>query len=146
MSTRPSPPAPNALDIALGVSVRNRRKALKKTQGQLAAAVDLTFQQIQKYERGFNRISFSRLVQIARALDCRIIDLLTEIDLDAGRSISRPYASPPSADGEAELLAAYVALAPPLRHAVLKLMLAIARERPGPSVAARPGDTPATVM
>lgn len=50
------------------------------SQTALANAVGVTFQQIQKYERGFNRVSFSRLVDIAHALDCRVLDLIGDVD------------------------------------------------------------------
>jgi transcriptional regulator with XRE-family HTH domain len=50
--------------MALGLRIRQRRKALSVSQTALADAIGLTFQQVQKYERGFNRVSFSRLVDI----------------------------------------------------------------------------------
>ena len=53
--------SPNRLDVALGLRIRQRRKSLGVSQTALADAIGLTFQQIQKYERGFNRVSFSRL-------------------------------------------------------------------------------------
>ncbi len=56
---------PNKLDVALGLRIRQRRKSLGVSQTALADSIGLTFQQIQKYERGFNRVSFSRLVDIA---------------------------------------------------------------------------------
>ena len=73
----------NKLDVALGLRIRRRRKALKLSQTALAQGIGITFQQIQKYERGFNRVSFSRLVSIAHVLDCRVIDLIGDLD-DAG--------------------------------------------------------------
>lgn len=57
-------------DVALGARIRIRREALKITQAQLADASDVTFQQIQKYERGINRVSAGRLAQIAAKLKC----------------------------------------------------------------------------
>jgi transcriptional regulator with XRE-family HTH domain len=45
-----------------------RRKFLDMSQGDLANAIDLTFQQVQKYERGMNRISASKLFEISRVL------------------------------------------------------------------------------
>ncbi len=59
---------PNPIDIHVGLQVRLRRKALKISQEKLAEALGLTFQQVQKYERGANRISASKLYEIARAL------------------------------------------------------------------------------
>ena len=51
---------PDPLDVALGRNIRTRRKSLGLTQAGLGDAVGLTFQQIQKYERGTNRVSFSK--------------------------------------------------------------------------------------
>ncbi len=65
-----------AIDEAVGANVRIRRKQIKMSQEGLADAIGLTFQQIQKYERASNRISASKLVQIAEALKCHPADLL----------------------------------------------------------------------
>ena len=67
---------PNELDVAIGQNIRERRLALKLSQTSLAQTIGITFQQIQKYERGYNRISFSRLVDIAHAFDWRVVDLI----------------------------------------------------------------------
>ena len=67
---------PDPLDMALGHNIRIRRKSLGLSQSALGAAVGLTFQQIQKYESGANRVSFSKLVEISRALTCRVADLI----------------------------------------------------------------------
>ena len=72
----------NPLDIALGARIRVRRKSLGLSQDDLAVQVGLTFQQIQKYERGANRVSFSRLVEIARTLKCRVQDLIGDLDVE----------------------------------------------------------------
>lgn len=68
------------MDIALGAAVRIRRRTIGMSQEALAEQCNVSFQQIQKYENGANRISFSRLVQIARALKCRVVDLLEVLD------------------------------------------------------------------
>lgn len=57
-----------AIDRHVGLQIRLRRKALNISQERLAAAVGVTFQQIQKYERGANRVSASMLWDIARVL------------------------------------------------------------------------------
>jgi transcriptional regulator with XRE-family HTH domain len=72
----------NPLDIALGARIRIRRKTLGLSQDDLASQIGLTFQQIQKYERGANRVSFSRLVDIARTLKCRVQDLIGDLDVE----------------------------------------------------------------
>ncbi|MGN6422237.1 MAG: helix-turn-helix domain-containing protein [Asticcacaulis sp.] len=59
---------PNPVDLHVGARVRMRRKFLGMSQEGLAETIDLTFQQVQKYERGSNRISASKLYEIAKAL------------------------------------------------------------------------------
>ncbi len=56
------------IDVHAGTRVRLRRKALKISQQELAKHLNLTFQQVQKYERGSNRISASKLFEIAQVL------------------------------------------------------------------------------
>jgi transcriptional regulator with XRE-family HTH domain len=60
---------PDPIDVHVGLRVRLRRKALGLSQQSLAEALDLTFQQVQKYERGANRISASTLFRIAQVLE-----------------------------------------------------------------------------
>lgn len=60
--------APNPVDLHVGARVRLRRRALGMSQEELANDLGLTFQQIQKYERGANRISASKLYDIACSL------------------------------------------------------------------------------
>lgn len=59
---------PNPVDLHVGGRVRMRRKLLGISQEQLADALGLTFQQVQKYERGANRVSASKLYEIAKTL------------------------------------------------------------------------------
>ena len=66
------PGVPNPVDIHVGSRVRLRRTLLGLSQEKLGDAVGLTFQQIQKYERGANRIGASRLFQLSRILDVPI--------------------------------------------------------------------------
>ena len=60
--------APNPIDKHVGSRVRMRRMMLEMSQEKLGDALDLTFQQIQKYEKGTNRIGASRLQQISSIL------------------------------------------------------------------------------
>ena len=60
--------APNPIDQHVGRRVRMRRKVLAISQQKLGAALGLTFQQVQKYEKGTNRIGASRLQQISHIL------------------------------------------------------------------------------
>ena len=64
--------SPNPVDLHVGGRVRMRRKMLGVSQERLAEALGLTFQQVQKYERGANRISASKLYDIARFLSAPI--------------------------------------------------------------------------
>jgi transcriptional regulator with XRE-family HTH domain len=59
---------PNPTDKHVGARVRARRLALGMSQTKLADAIGLTFQQVQKYEKGTNRMGASRLTQIANIL------------------------------------------------------------------------------
>jgi len=58
------------IDVAVGARIRIRRQELRMSQETLAKHLGVSFQQVQKYERGSNRISASMLVRTARALDC----------------------------------------------------------------------------
>jgi transcriptional regulator with XRE-family HTH domain len=60
--------APNKTDVAVGERVREFRKDANLSQIALADQIGVTYQQVQKYENGINRIGAGRLTQIARAL------------------------------------------------------------------------------
>mgnify|MGYP002777370079 CR=1 FL=1 len=66
----------NPLDVIIASNVKSARTARGFTQADLAEALGLTFQQVQKYESGKNRISASRLVEIARILAMEASELL----------------------------------------------------------------------
>lgn len=63
------PGVANPIDVHVGARVRLRRTLLGMSQEKLGEAVNLTFQQIQKYERGANRIGASRMYELSRVLD-----------------------------------------------------------------------------
>lgn len=63
---------PSPIDVHVGARVRLRRTLLGMSQEKLGEALGLTFQQIQKYERGVNRIGASRLFDLSRVLDVPI--------------------------------------------------------------------------
>jgi transcriptional regulator with XRE-family HTH domain len=63
---------PHPVDRHVGLHIRMRRKALGISQEKLAESLGLTFQQVQKYERGANRVSASKLWEIARALKTNV--------------------------------------------------------------------------
>ena len=64
--------SPTEIDRHIGHRVRARRTMLGMSQEKLAEALGLTFQQVQKYEKGVNRIGASRLLHIAGVLDVNI--------------------------------------------------------------------------
>jgi transcriptional regulator with XRE-family HTH domain len=76
----------NPIDVLVGNNIRIRRLQRRYSQEKLAKALGLTFQQVQKYEKGSNRVGASRLVQIARVLEVPIQSFFDgAADVDAGR-------------------------------------------------------------
>src|ERR1700740_3487963 len=69
-SDRESRPSP--IDVHVGSRIRLRRTLLGMSQERLGEALGLTFQQVQKYERGVNRVGASRLFDLSRVLDVPI--------------------------------------------------------------------------
>ena len=80
----------HAVDIHVGARMRQRRTLLGMSQTKLGDAVGLTFQQIQKYERGSNRVSSSRLFEFAKVLDVPVAYFFDEMPSNAlsGRPMS----------------------------------------------------------
>ena len=78
------------IDVHVGARMRQRRTLLGMSQTKLGDAVGLTFQQIQKYERGSNRISSSRLYEFAKVLDVPVSYFFDEMPPNAlpGRPMS----------------------------------------------------------
>ena len=74
---------PNPIDVHVGKRIRLRRNMLKMSQSTLGMSLGLTFQQIQKYERGVNRIGASRLYQIAKALDLGVEFFFQDLPVSA---------------------------------------------------------------
>lgn len=70
--TRTTDEGPHPVDVHVGNRVKNRRLMLGMSQDDLAKSCGITFQQVQKYERGTNRISVSRLAEISRALKIQL--------------------------------------------------------------------------
>lgn len=67
---------PNPIDVAAGAELRAARKQAGISQEKLAQSVELTFQQIQKYENGTNRISLSKLVAMAECIGVDPADIV----------------------------------------------------------------------
>jgi transcriptional regulator with XRE-family HTH domain len=70
---------PNPVDVHVGSRVRLRRTLLGMSQERLGDALGLTFQQVQKYERGANRIGASRLHELSRVLDVPVAYFFEEM-------------------------------------------------------------------
>ena len=83
---------PRPVDVHVGSRLRSRRTMLGMSQEKIGTAIELTFQQVQKYERGTNRISASRLYQLGKVLDVPVSyffdDMPPEIAQTDGR---RPF-------------------------------------------------------
>ena len=87
------------VDLHVGKRVRHRRWMKGVTQQQLGDSVGIKFQQIQKYETGMNRVSASRLWDIAEALDVPVNFFFEGFDEEAGGSVS-PEASNATTPGD----------------------------------------------
>ena len=79
----------NAIDMHVGKRVRLRRTLLGMSQEQLGTELNITFQQVQKYERGANRISASRLWDIGQILDVPISYFFDDMSQDTMKSAPR---------------------------------------------------------
>lgn len=124
---------PDPIDVEVGIRIRTRRKLLGVSQTQLAQSLGLTFQQVQKYERGANRVSASTLVRIARTLETTVASLVGEHedgshDADMFQHLTIP--------GSFELLQAFARMPDSdVRRALVHLAKAMAHD-PAQAVAA----------
>ena len=73
---------PNPIDVHVGSRIRLRRTLLGMSQQKLGEAIGLTFQQVQKYERGTNRVGSSRMFELARVLDVPVSYFFEEMGSD----------------------------------------------------------------
>ena len=104
-----------AVDIHIGARLRKLRSMLGMSQDQLGRSLGLTFQQIQKYEHGTNRIAASRLFQIAKILNVPIAYFFEEMEI---ASSSAPKPKGFSEAGQAALEVVAGAEAPEHREAL----------------------------
>ena len=95
---------PDPIDVAVGARVRIRRRWLGFSQTQLANALGITFQQVQKYERGANRVSASMLVKIAAKLETTVAALVGE---DGQAPVEAIIYAQLATPGATDLLAAF---------------------------------------
>ena len=84
---------PNPTDVQVGARVRQRRVQLGLSQEKLGEALGLTFQQVQKYERGANRVGASRLWDISRILGVPVSYFYSGAEEDEGGAGLAPAAS-----------------------------------------------------
>ena len=106
------------------MNIRTRRKAIGMSQITLAQAVGLTFQQIQKYERGLNRVSASKLFEIARALGVPVSFFFEGLGQAGGEDGEDPTALALLATSEGAEMATYF---PKLPTATRKSIAAVVR-------------------
>ena len=88
---------PNPVDIHVGGRIRMRRILLGKSQETVAGQLGVSFQQLQKYERGANRVSASRLYDIAQILMTPVAYFFDEMSSDPAASIGDPSDADPTA-------------------------------------------------
>ena len=79
----PRPPKPHPVDIHVGKQLRTQRALFGLSQTDLAKQLDITFQQLQKYESGANRITAGRLWEAGKVLDVPVSYFFTGLDEDA---------------------------------------------------------------
>ncbi len=126
---------PHPIDVHVGFRVRLRRNLLGMSQEKLGRAIGLTFQQIQKYERGVNRVGASRLFTLGRALDVPVSFFFEDLSPEAagsGKRRARGLSEAPASVLEpdalskretVELIRAYYRVTDPkLRKRVLDLL------------------------
>jgi transcriptional regulator with XRE-family HTH domain len=91
---------PNPIDVHVGRRLRLRRTLLGMSQERLGELLGLTFQQVQKYERGVNRIGSSRLFELGQILDVPVSFFFDDMP-EAGTSLAGGHAAPGLAEAGA---------------------------------------------
>ena len=133
-------------DVLIGHRIRARRMQLGLSQTELGAAIGVTFQQIQKYEKGTNRVATSRLPQIAKILDIHLGYFfgLDEASMLPDSATIRDSIGLLANRHAHELLMCFASMAAPQRNALLEIARAVAannavvREREGTTVLPAP--------
>jgi transcriptional regulator with XRE-family HTH domain len=100
---RPKVETPNPVDVRVGARLRLRRNMLGLSQEKLGEAIGLTFQQVQKYERGANRIGASRLYELSQVLDGPVSFFFDDPDPVRAPAMGG-FAELPAEDFESDLL------------------------------------------
>lgn len=99
--TRQKLERPRPVDVHVGSRVRLRRTMLGMSQEKLGQALGLTFQQVQKYERGTNRIGSSRLWELSKILDVPVSFFFDDMSTDVAATGGRPVAAGLAEESEA---------------------------------------------
>jgi transcriptional regulator with XRE-family HTH domain len=125
---------PNAVDVHVGARIRVRRMMLQLSQEKLAHGLGITFQQVQKYERGINRVGASRLQHIATLLGVPISYFFADddssilADADKLQEQADPIISFLGSRLGIELNTAFLKVDDPkIRHSVLQLVKSVAK-------------------
>lgn len=126
----------NPVDLHVGKQLRQRRWLLGQTQQQLAQAVGIRFQQVQKYESGANRISASRLWDLAKALNTPVTYFFEGLATQETDGAAKSFANAVEDKETHDMLRAYLGLADGPRRRLLDLALAM-NEMTGSNVEAR---------
>ena len=116
----------------LGAKIRRLREQAGLSQSQLGERLGVSYQQIQKYERGVNRFSVDALIKLARALDVPVAGLLEAGESGKGSQVgeARPEYGAPRSREEKELLKGFRDIGDDkLRAALLALIKAAAARR-----------------
>lgn len=123
----PPAKAPTDIDRHVGLQVRVRRLASGMSQEQLAKVLQVSFQQLQKYENGTNRISAGRLAQVARALGVPVETFFEEVEGQQGDPAAKAGFSAFLNDPDgARLALAWGNLGPQVRARLVGLVDALA--------------------
>lgn len=123
--------AANAIDRKIGQRVRTRRLEISMSQERLAELLGVTFQQVQKYEKGVNRIAASRLFDISAALDMPVARFFEGLVGRGGvAEASKDYIDDALATPEgAQLMALFASIkSQKVRRRVVELVKALADE------------------
>ncbi|MGA1805321.1 helix-turn-helix domain-containing protein [Rhizobium sp. HT1-10] len=121
--------SPHAVDLQVGANIRSLRLRSGISQELLSERLGITFQQVQKYEKGANRISASRMVMVCRALGCRIDDLFDgteDVSLGSGADVALLPSSARQSHASMKAGQLLEALPRKQRAAVLSLLRALA--------------------
>lgn len=115
---------PNPIDVHVGNRIRLRRTLLGLSQEKLASLLGLTFQQVQKYERGMNRVGASRLWDIGKVLEVPVGFFYEDMDKEVANQSPRMFSIPDSTPAELSDNAEEVDLDPMHRQETIELVKA----------------------